>query len=67
MVSVAAILLNLPTFAAVIGVLTLLLIGAALLRIKPTRKCHLCGSRVLAEARRCKQCGYEFSSIRGVS
>jgi predicted amidophosphoribosyltransferase len=58
--------LGLPLFIGTLVVLVLVMSGAALLRLRPTKVCPFCGEPVLLERRRCKQCGYEYERFRGM-
>jgi uncharacterized protein YlaI len=51
-------------YFAAIGVLTLILLGAMALQLRPTRPCPQCGSRVDISKRRCTACDYEFTPVR---
>ena len=51
-------------YAGAILILTAILIAAALMQIRPTRRCPTCHTRVDLTRRRCQACGYDFSPVR---
>jgi len=63
----ATITLTLPYFIVMAGILLAAGVLLTIVTVKPSRQCPLCENRITLDRRRCKHCGYDTVSIRGVN